>query len=168
MSHRRLKAKVPIVRSNSLPRMSYPHMASLDVEIDQQGFSSVDRIFPTTTFSPYLAQGEAQSQGPNESNYEFSSQHSAFDVNSDAPTSLVLRSIISDIPKGVSSGVSTLQEERMQTDVAVDLSRHVAKEIKINIRLIRVSAFSLSLISVQLHKQNEQKRVFEYSKGRVL
>lgn len=128
MSHRRLKAKVPIVRSNSLPRMSYPHMASLDVEIDQQGFSSVDRIFPTTTFSPYLAQGEAQSQGPYESNYEFSSQHSAFDVNSDAPTSLVLRSIISDIPKGVSSGVSTLQEERMQTDVAVDLSRHVAKE----------------------------------------
>ena len=128
MYHRRLKAKVPIVRSNSLPRMSYPHMASSDVEIDRQGFSSVDRIFPTTAFSPYLAQGEAQSQGPYESNYEFSSQHSAFDVNSDAPTSLVLRSIISDIPKGVSSGTSTLQEERIQTDVAVDLSGHVAKE----------------------------------------
>uniref|UniRef100_A0A7N2MW85 Uncharacterized protein n=1 Tax=Quercus lobata TaxID=97700 RepID=A0A7N2MW85_QUELO len=128
MYHRRLKAKVPIVRSNSLPRMSYPHMASSDVEIDQQGFSSVDRIFPTTAFSPYLAQGEAQSQRPYESNYEFSSRHSAFDVNSDAPTSLVLRSIISDIPKGVSSGTSTLQEERIQTDVAVDLSGHVAKE----------------------------------------
>ena len=127
MNHRRLKTKVPIVRSNSLPRMSYPHMA-LDVEIDQQGFSSVGRIFPTRAFSPYLAQGEAQSQGPHESNYEFSSLPSAFDVNSDAPTSLVLRSIISDIPKGVSSGVSTLQEERMQIDVAVDLSGHVAKE----------------------------------------
>ena len=127
MNHRRLKTKVPIVRSNSLPRMSYPHMA-LDVEIDQQGSSSVGRIFPTRAFSPYLAQGEAQSQGPHESNYEFSSPHSAFDVNSDAPTSLVLRSIISDIPKGVSLGASTLQEERMQIDVAVDLSGHVAKE----------------------------------------
>ena len=128
MNHRRLKAKVPIVRSNSLPRMSYPHMASLDVEIGQQGSSSVGRIFPTRAFSTYLAQGEAQSQGPYESNYEFSSPHSAFDVNSDAPTSLVLRSIISDIPKGVSLGASTLQEERMQIDVAVDLSGHVAKE----------------------------------------
>nr|POE88864.1 hypothetical protein CFP56_37400 [Quercus suber] len=128
MYHRRLKAKVPIVRSNSFPRMGYPHMASLDVEIDQQGFSSVDRIFPTRAFSPYLAHGEAQSQGPYESNYEFSKLHSAFDVNSDAPTSLVLPSIISDIPKGVSSGASTIQEERMQTDVAVDLSGHVAKE----------------------------------------
>lgn len=47
--------------------MSYPHMA-LDVEIDQQGSSSVGRIFPTRAFSPYLAQGEAQSQGPHESN----------------------------------------------------------------------------------------------------
>ena len=127
MNHRRLKAKVPIVRSNSLPR-SYPHMASLNVEIGQQGSSSVGRIFPTRAFSTYLAQGEAQSQGPHESNYEFSSPHSAFDVNSDAPTSLVLRPIISDIPKGVSLGASTLQEERMQIDVAVDLSGHVAKE----------------------------------------
>ena len=63
--------------------MNYPHMASLEVEIDQQGFSSVDWIFPTA-FSPHLAQGEAQSRGPYESNYEFSSLHSAFDVNSDA------------------------------------------------------------------------------------
>ena len=88
MNHRRLKAKVPIVRSNSLPRMSYPHMASLDVEIGQQGSSSVGRIFPTRAFSTYLAQGEAQSQGPYESNYEFSSPHSAFDVNSDAPVNV--------------------------------------------------------------------------------
>nr|POF15839.1 hypothetical protein CFP56_35275 [Quercus suber] len=103
-------------------------MASLDVEIDQQGFSSVNRIFPTSTFSPYLTQGEALRQRPYESNYKSSSLHTAFDVNSDAPTSLVLRSIISDMPKGVSSAASTLQKERMQTDLAVDLSRHVAKE----------------------------------------
>ena len=141
--------------------MSYPHMASLDVEIDQQGFSSVDRIFPTSPFSPYLTQGEALRQRRYESNYESSSLYSAFDVNSDAPTSLVLRSIISDIPKGVSSAASTLQEERMQTDVAVDLSRHVTKENQNQHQTHQTYkskyAFSLSLISVQLHKQNEHK-----------
>ena len=102
-------------------------MASSDVKIDQHGISSVDRLFPSA-FYPGLAQGEAQSQGPYESKYESNSLHSAFDVNSYARSSLVLQSINSYIPKGVSSGASTSQEERMQTDVAVDLSGHVTKE----------------------------------------
>ena len=43
-------------------------------------------------------------------------------------SSLISQSIIPDIPKRVSSGTSTLQEERMPTNVAVDLSGHVTKE----------------------------------------
>lgn len=53
-----------------------------------------------------------------ESNYKSNGLHTALEVNSDAATPIVV-----DIPSGISSGASTLEQEQMQTDGTMDQSR---------------------------------------------
>ena len=110
------------------------------IRLKAQGFSSI-RSFHTTAYSPYLDHREVLCKQLQVSNYEFNSftnhrqvpvagdtsLQSALKVISDAAPSIG-QPVIFGIHKEVSSGASILREQIMQTDVAVEISEHVAQE----------------------------------------